>query len=85
MMLLKQVLRLGLLQTALAGVQHAFSTAFVENDIASQTGVVGVEANVSTLHLSSVSSETYTVLSHPRFPYHQVRVKKSDFCDPTVK
>lgn len=27
----------------------------------------------------------YTALTHPRFPAHQVRVKKTDFCDPTVK
>ena len=26
-----------------------------------------------------------TVLEHPRFPAYQVRMKKSEFCDPTVK
>lgn len=37
------------------------------------------------VQLSSVSSDDYTLLSNPRFPGHQVRVKKSSFCDPTVK
>ncbi|KAL5513246.1 hypothetical protein ACEPAH_3644 [Sanghuangporus vaninii] len=37
------------------------------------------------MHLSSVqSTETFITLLHPRFPNHQVRIKKSDFCDPTV-
>ncbi|KAI0786433.1 Alpha/Beta hydrolase protein [Abortiporus biennis] len=41
--------------------------------------------NVSTIHLSSITSEdVYTALRHPQFPYHQVRVKKTSFCDPTV-
>ncbi|OBZ71968.1 Carboxypeptidase Y A [Grifola frondosa] len=44
----------------------------------------GVSTNISTLKLSSVTFDTYTALSHPRFPAHQVRVKKSNFCDPTV-
>ncbi|PCH41605.1 alpha/beta-hydrolase [Wolfiporia cocos MD-104 SS10] len=30
------------------------------------------------------SNGIYTTLVHPRFPSHQVRVKKSNFCDPTV-
>ncbi|KAL6306731.1 Alpha/Beta hydrolase protein [Sparassis latifolia] len=38
-----------------------------------------------TLDLSSIASEDqYTALTHPRFPAHQVRVKKTNFCDPTV-
>ncbi|TFK43077.1 Alpha/Beta hydrolase protein [Crucibulum laeve] len=42
-------------------------------------------ASVQSLHLSSISStDAFTALSHPRFPNHQVRVKKSEFCDPTV-
>lgn len=36
-------------------------------------------------HLSSIASNEFTALSHPRFPNHQVRIKKSNFCDPTVK
>ena len=37
------------------------------------------------LHLSSLGSGEFTTLSHPRFPSHRVRVKKTNFCDPTVK
>ena len=38
------------------------------------------------MHLSELgSTEEFTTLVHPKFPYHQVRVKKTDFCDPTVK
>lgn len=40
---------------------------------------------VQSLYLSSLSSTDYTALHHPRFPSHQVRIKKTDFCDPTVK
>jgi hypothetical protein len=35
--------------------------------------------------LTSITSEdSFTTLSHARFPHHSVRIKKSDFCDPTV-
>lgn len=37
------------------------------------------------MHLSNIESHDFTTLSHPRFPNHQVRLKKSHFCDPTVK
>ncbi|KAF8511205.1 Alpha/Beta hydrolase protein [Gautieria morchelliformis] len=36
------------------------------------------------MNLSAISQE-FTVLSHPGFPAHQVRIKRSDFCDPNVK
>lgn len=43
-------------------------------------------ANHTTILLSSIAAEDgFTVLSLPHFPAHQVRVKKTDFCDPTVK
>ena len=38
-----------------------------------------------TMYLSNMKSHEFTTLSHPRFPNHQVRLKKSHFCDPTVK
>ncbi|CAA7269007.1 unnamed protein product [Cyclocybe aegerita] len=34
--------------------------------------------------LSSIGSDAFTTLSHPRFPNHSVRVKQTHFCDPTV-
>ncbi|KAM5532725.1 hypothetical protein V8D89_013617 [Ganoderma adspersum] len=43
------------------------------------------KGNFSTRSLASITSENrYLALEHPRFPAHQVRVKKSTFCDPTV-
>ncbi|KIM42879.1 hypothetical protein M413DRAFT_408948 [Hebeloma cylindrosporum] len=41
-------------------------------------------SQVHPLHLSSIGSGGFTALSHPSFPNHRVRVKKSHFCDPTV-
>lgn len=34
---------------------------------------------------SIVDGAAFTTLAHPNFPSHQVRVKKTVFCDPTVK
>lgn len=37
------------------------------------------------MNLAAIASEeSFTALSHPRFPQHAVRIKKSTFCDPTV-
>lgn len=36
-------------------------------------------------YLSALNEERFTVLDHPSFPHHKVRVKKSNFCDKTVK
>ncbi|KAF9779565.1 peptidase S10 serine carboxypeptidase [Thelephora terrestris] len=37
------------------------------------------------MHLSELESmDEFATLSHPKFPYHQVRIKKTGFCDPTV-
>jgi hypothetical protein len=33
---------------------------------------------------SLTSVDSFTTLSHARFPHHAVRIKKSNFCDPTV-
>ncbi|THG99560.1 hypothetical protein EW026_g2810 [Hermanssonia centrifuga] len=44
-----------------------------------------VNFSIPALHLSSITAEdTFHSLSHPHFPAHQVRVKKTSFCDPTV-
>ncbi|KAJ7590812.1 Alpha/Beta hydrolase protein [Mycena floridula] len=51
---------------------------------ASQKVLVDPDSTVQTLHLSALSGQHFTKLSHPRFPNHSVRVKKTDFCDPTV-
>jgi hypothetical protein len=42
--------------------------------------------NASDLHLSSITNaHGYVALTHAKYPNHRVRVKKTDFCDPTVK
>lgn len=53
-------------------------------------GTLGLQVDsgvntTSTRMLSSISSvQDFTTLAHPLYPYHRVRVKKSNFCDPTV-
>ncbi|KAI0698881.1 Alpha/Beta hydrolase protein [Cytidiella melzeri] len=43
------------------------------------------DGDITPLHLSALSSrDDFTTLEHPRFPAYQVRVKKTNFCDPTV-
>lgn len=40
----------------------------------------------NTLTLASIkSTDEFTTLIHPDIPGHRVRVKKTNFCDPTVK
>ncbi|OJT13388.1 hypothetical protein TRAPUB_10154 [Trametes pubescens] len=47
---------------------------------------VGTFGSPGNLTLSSISSrDEYTAFAHPRFPAHRVRIKQTDFCDPTVK
>jgi carboxypeptidase C (cathepsin A) len=48
-------------------------------------GVPNLGRNVTTMLLSELgSTDDFTALIHPKFPYHQVRIKKTEFCDPTV-
>lgn len=35
--------------------------------------------------LSVLTATEYTTLAHPAFPKYEVRIKKSDFCDGTVR
>jgi hypothetical protein len=35
--------------------------------------------------MNALSETTFSVLSHPVFPNYNVRIKKSSFCDNTVK
>lgn len=70
-----------------AGPQAAFSThGHTLNGEAHALKLNASTNYVETMHLSSIrSTEEYTVLKHPKHPGHSVRVKKTDFCDPTVK
>ena len=44
-------------------------------------------AQMKRMHLSDiVSTDSFTTLTHPQFPNHSVRIKKTEnFCDTTVK
>ena len=76
---------------ALAGLASSQQVAFDFANIRDAHPVpVGTfshaRSNFSTRSLASVTShDEYLALAHPRFPAHQVRVKKTEFCDPTVK
>ena len=82
MMLLKAFAYLTLASSALAQLPFAYDRVLQASSKLTSHHV----ANITTMHLSSIATgEGYTTLSHPRYPAHQVRVKKTDFCDPTVK
>lgn len=73
--------------TAQAGPQAAFSTHGDTLDEKAHVLHLNASKNyVETMHLSAIrSTEEYTVLKHAKHPGHSVRVKKTDFCDSTVK
>ena len=48
-------------------------------------GQLEIAANLTKAQLSFVEEAAFTALTHPNFPSYQVRVKKTNFCDPTVK
>ncbi|KAI9063414.1 peptidase S10 serine carboxypeptidase [Trametes sanguinea] len=76
-----------LLSGAIASSQVIFDAARGLADVVSPlpVGTFNPPGNVTTRALSSIASrDEFTFLAHPRFPGHRVRVKKSDFCDPTV-
>ncbi|KAF9246868.1 peptidase S10 serine carboxypeptidase [Melanogaster broomeanus] len=78
-MLLSTVLPLVLLGTAVQAVtQRPLATGNTDASLSS-------EKLLQITNLSSIQSEeSFTALSHPRFPNHAIRIKKSTFCDPTV-
>jgi carboxypeptidase C (cathepsin A) len=72
----------------LGSVQHPFSDKILPSNDALTTAEFsnGTTVTNQPLHLSNIESSTeYTILSHANLPGHRVRVKKSRFCDPTVK
>ncbi len=44
-----------------------------------------IPLDYADLHLSSLQSENFIAVSHSKYPAHGLRIKKSNFCDPTVK
>ncbi|TFK85892.1 peptidase S10 serine carboxypeptidase [Polyporus arcularius HHB13444] len=70
---------------ALGVVVSAQQVAFDVGASIRPVGTVSLPGNVWTRYLADITShDAFVALRHPRFPAHQVRVKKSEFCDPTV-
>ncbi|KZS97808.1 peptidase S10, serine carboxypeptidase [Sistotremastrum niveocremeum HHB9708] len=71
-----------LVVSAALAVVQAFSTPF-----RSQSPSAWDEPHLrqsTETHLSSLSDNNYSVFSHPLHPDSRIRVKRSDWCDPTV-
>ncbi|KIJ19841.1 Merops: S10.UPW [Paxillus involutus ATCC 200175] len=82
-MLLNTVLPLALLGTAVQALRTQIPLA--SNVLAHTDAPLNLETPFHIMNLSSVQSEeSFTALSHPQFPNHGVRIKKSNFCDPIV-
>jgi len=65
---------------------QGFNIVNAQEPIGYFPGVPDLGRNVTTMLLSELgSTDDFTALVHPKFPYHQVRIKKTKFCDPTVK
>lgn len=69
-------------QTILSGAQVQNSSS-----ILGAGGSANYDAGLFTPleSLSYLSETTFTALRHPFFPNYNVRIKKSKFCDTTVK
>ena len=84
MILTRVLTSIGLALTALAQfkpLSNAYEVQFRIDDGGSDHA-----ANINTLLLSNlVPGDDFITLNHPSFPAHQVRVKKTEFCDSTVK
>ena len=84
MILTRVLTSIGLALTALAQFKPLSNAYEVQSHI--DNGGSDHTANISTLLLSNlVPGGDFITLNHPSFPAHQVRVKKTEFCDPTVK
>jgi hypothetical protein len=68
------------------GIQHPDFHEPLSGDFLAKTHGSHAPYNVTELHLSQITADqSFTTLKHPKFPFHRVRVKKTQFCDPTVK
>ncbi|KAF8164869.1 Alpha/Beta hydrolase protein [Crassisporium funariophilum] len=72
------------LSTIIASTNGYVASPSVQTVFSNSNSISRNTSELSTCHLSSIGSGEFTALSHPRFPNHRVRVKKSHFCDPTV-
>ena len=76
------------LSAALTAVTAQLQEVFQHGTLGTNTNAFssyddGLFAPIEDLGLISTSG--FTTLGHPAFPNYQVRIKKSDFCDGTVK
>lgn len=86
MIILKALAFASIATSALAQLQPLSNAYDVQARLRATSGDSGRVQNVTTLHLSALAvGDDFTTLNHPGFPAHQVRVKKTEFCDPTVK
>ena len=65
---------LGLAAAAVGSAQEPFSFKTYDEGLFSPVEDLGL-----------LSTTDYTSLRHPLFPAYNVRIKKSDFCDGTVR
>ncbi|TBU29816.1 serine carboxypeptidase [Dichomitus squalens] len=65
-----------------AASQHSFG-AQTRSSLATQPYDSGLFSPVEDLH--NISPSQYTILQHPSFPAHSVRIKESKFCDEEVR
>lgn len=65
---------LGLVASVAGSVQSAFSFNNYDDGLFSPMEDLGL-----------LSASQFTTLGHPLFPDYNVRIKKSDFCDGTVR
>lgn len=57
---------------------------FTDDKLHNETVPINALPIVPESLASLASLDSFATLSHARFPHHTVRIKKSDFCDPTV-
>ena len=83
------MMRLGLgypgILKSLIGLVALLPAIVYTQETKSQTYLSSAEASAGSNHLSSLSSDEFSILGHPLFPSHAVRIKQSSFCDETVK
>ncbi|GJE84749.1 peptidase S10, serine carboxypeptidase [Phanerochaete sordida] len=66
------------------GLLSLFSAVLAAFSTVQSVDGQGLSTNALTLSTAVTAQNEYTTLTHPSFGRHQVRVKKTDFCDPTV-
>lgn len=76
-------MRLGWSSLVLAGLSTVIQGSQIPFSNGAAFAPAGTDGIVPT-NLSSIS-DSFTVFSHPNFPAQQLRIKRTHFCDRTVK